>query len=153
MSVEWTTDAILERATALAPERVAVVLGEDDSQLTYGELNERATRLANALHAHGLSAGDRVAVFMENNLDYIVAYHGVARSRAIFVPIVTQSKLAEIEYFISHSEPSVLIVDGERWDVVAAAIANRNPAFATLREIWLAGAGERAALTDRKSVV
>ena len=153
MSVEWTTDAILERATALAPERVAVVLGEDDSQLTYGELNERATRLANALHAHGLSAGDRVAVFMENNLDYIVAYHGVARSRAIFVPIVTQSKLAEIEYFISHSEPSVLIVDGERWDVVAAAIANRNPAFATLREIWLAGAGERAALTALATVM
>ena len=147
MSVAWTSDAILERATALGPERLAIVLGEDDSQLTYGELNERATRLANALHDHGLAAGERVAVLMENNLDYIVIYHGVARSRAIFVPIVTQSKLAEIEYFISHAEPRVLILDGERWDVVAAAIANRNPAFATLREIWLAGEGERAGLT------
>ena len=153
MSVAWTSDAILERATALGPERLAVVVGEDDSQLTYGELNERATRLANALHDHGLAAGERVAVLMENNLDYIVIYHGVARSRAIFVPIVTQSKLAEIEYFISHAEPRVLILDGERWDVVAAAIANRNPAFATLREIWLAGEGARAGLTTLAAVM
>ncbi len=153
MSVSWTTDAILERAAALGRERLAVVLGEDDTHLTYGELDERATRLANALHAHGVGLGDRVAVFMENNLDYIVTYHGVGRSQAIFVPIVTQSKLPEIEYFISHSEPSILIVDGERWDVVADAIANGNPAFATLREIWLAGEGDRAGLTLMATVM
>lgn len=78
---------------------------------------------------------------MENNLDYIVTYHGVARACAIFVPIVMQSKLPEIEYFISHCEPQILIVDGERRDVIAAAIANRHPAYATLRAIWLAGEG------------
>lgn len=153
MTVVWTTDALLERATARGRDRIAVVLGEDDSHLTYGALDDRASRLANALHAHGVGAGARVAVFMENHLDYLVTYHGVARSRAIFVPIVTQSKLPEIEYFISHSEPEVLIVDGERWDVVAAAIAAGNPAFATLREIWLAGAGERSGLTRMATVM
>ena len=153
MSVSWTTDAILERAAALGPERLAVVLGEDGSHLSYGELNERATRLANALIAHGAGKGARVAVLMENNLDYIVTYHGVARAQAIYVPIVTQSKLPEIEYFVSHAEPRVLIVDGERWDVIAAAIADGNPAFASLREIWLAGAGERAGLTPMATVM
>ncbi len=146
MSMSWTTDAILERAAALGPEREAVVLGEDGSHLSYGDLNGRATRLANALLSHAAGKGERVAVFMENNLDYIVTYHGVARAQAIFVPIVTQSKLPEIEYFVSHAEPCVLIVDGERWDLIAAAIADGNPAFASLREIWLAGEGERAGL-------
>lgn len=153
MTVTWTTDAVLERAAALGRDRVAVVLGDDDSHLTYGALDEGATRLANALHDHGVGQGDRVAVFMENNLDYIVTYHGVGRSQAIFVPIVTQSKLPEIEYFLSHSEPCVLIVDAERWDVVAAAIADGNPAFASLREIWLAGAGARTGLTRMASVM
>ena len=153
MSVSWTTDAILERAAALGSERLAVVLGEDDSHLSYGELDQRATRLANALIAHNVGKGARVAVFMENNLDYIVTYHGVARAQAIFVPIVTQSKLPEIEYFISHSEPRVLIVDGERWEVVAEAIANGNPAFASVREIWLAGDGEGGGLTPMASVM
>lgn len=153
MSVVWTPDAILERATALGRERTAVVLGEDGTRLTYGELDDRASRLANALHAHGVGFGARVAVFMENNLDYLVTYHGVARSRAVFVPIVTQSKLLEIEYFISHSEPEILIVDGERWDVVEHAIKSGNPAFATLREIWLAGEGEREGLTRMATVM
>ena len=153
MSVNWTTDAILERAAALGPQRLAVVLGEDDSHLSYGELDRRATRLANALIAHSVGKGARVAVFMENNLDYIVTYHGVARAQAIFVPIVTQSKLPEIEYFISHSEPCVLIVDGERWEVIAEAIANGNPAFASVREIWLAGDGEGGGLTPMASVM
>ena len=153
MSVIWTTDAILERATALGPERLAVVLGEDGSHLSYGELDARATRLANALIAHGAGKGERVAVLMENNLDYIVTYHGVARAGAIFVPIVTQSKLPEIEYFVSHAEPCVLIVDGERWDVIAQAIAAGNPAFVSLREIWLAGAGQRAGLITMATVM
>ena len=153
MSVIWTTDAILERAAALGPERLAVVLGEDGSHLSYGELDQRATRLANALIAHSVGKGARVAVFMENNLDYIVTYHGVARAQAIFVPIVTQSKLPEIEYFISHSEPRVLIVDGERWEVIAEAIANGNPAFASVREIWLAGDGASGGLTPMASVM
>ncbi len=153
MTVVWTTDAILERAAAFGRDRIAVVLGEDGAHLSYGELDERATRLANALRAHGVGTGERVAVFMENNLDYIVTYHGVARSQAVFVPIVTQSKLPEIEYFISHSEPQVLIVDGGRWDVVAQAIATGNPAFASLRHIWLAGEGERPGLTRMDEVM
>ena len=153
MTVVWTTDAILERAAAFGRDRIAVVLGEDGAHLSYGELDERATRLANALRAHGVGTGERVAVFMENNLDYLVTYHGVARSQAVFVPIVTQSKLPEIEYFIHHSEPQVLIVDGVRWDVVAQAIATGNPAFASLRHIWLAGEGERPGLTRMAEVM
>ena len=78
MTVVWTPDALLERATALGRERLAVVLGEDGTHLTFGELDDRASRLANGLHAHGIRAGARVAVFMENHLDYIVTYHGVA---------------------------------------------------------------------------
>src|SRR5262249_6168846 len=114
--------------------------------LSYGELDARASRLAHALVAHDVKVGDRVAIFMENACDYIVAYHGVGRSGAIFVPIVTQSKLPEVEYFIGHSEPVVLIVDAERWDVVAHAVMAGSPAFASLRGIWLAGDEPRAGL-------
>ncbi len=138
MNVAWTTDAILARAAAFDPTRCAAVLAEDDERISYGELDQRATRLANALRAHGAGIGDRVAVLMENHLDYLVAYHGVGRARAIFVPIVTQSKLPEIEYFIGHSTPSLLIVDAERWHTIAPAIESRHPAFASIKHIWFA---------------
>jgi carnitine-CoA ligase len=141
VSIAWTTDAALSRAAALGSERIAVVLGEDGSSMSYGSLNEQATRLANALVACGVVAGERVAVFMENGFDYLIAYHGVGRAGAIFVPIVTQSKLPEVEYFIGHSEPAVLIIDAERWAIVADAIAAGKPAFASLRAAWLVGEG------------
>lgn len=153
MTISWTTDAALRRAVEFGPDRVAVVLGEDGSSLTYGELDQRATRLANALAEHGVGVGDRVAVLMENHLDYIVCYHGVGRASAIFVPVVTQSKLPEIEYFVQHSEPVLLIVDSERYEVVRQAIASGHPAFASLRTIWLAGDGERADLRRLDSVL
>lgn len=141
MYTPWTTDAILARAATLGANRTAAVMGEDGASLTYGELDARATRFANALRAHGIGPGERVAVLMENHLDYLVAYHGTGRARAVFVPIVTQSKLPEIEYFISHAEPALLLVDGERWRGVAQAWADGNPAFASLRHVWLAGDG------------
>ena len=84
--IPWTTDAALRRATGFGAGRIAVVQGEDGASLTYGRLDEQASRMANLLRELGVAPGDRVAVLMENDLDYLVAYHGVGRSRAIFVP-------------------------------------------------------------------
>jgi crotonobetaine/carnitine-CoA ligase len=133
--IPWTTDAALRRATSFGAERIAVVQGEDGASLTYGRLDELANRMANLLRALGVAPGDRVAVLMENDLDYLVAYHGVGRSRAIFVPIVTQSTLDEVAYFVGHSTPRVLIVDEPRWQVVADAIARGDEAFSSLRTV------------------
>lgn len=135
----WTTDAILRRAARVGPARLAVVLGGDGSSLTYHELDEQATRIANLLRTHGMSRGDRVAVLMENSLDYIAIYHGVARSGSIFVPIVTQSKIPEVAYFLDHSEAAVLIVDKERWDMLAAAVKAGTLELKNLRHVFLVG--------------
>ena len=147
MSIPWTTDAVLRRAVEAGSDRIAVVFAEDDSSLTYGQLEQQANRLANLLRARGVRQGDRIAVLMENRPEYIVAYHGVARSGGIFVPIVTQSKLPEIEYFIGHSEPCVLIIDEDRWEVLAAAIAGGNPALASIRDILFVGRDAPAGTT------
>lgn len=133
--IPWTTDAALRRATGFGAGRIAVVQGEDGASLTYGRLDEQASRMANLLRELGVAPGDRVAVLMENDLDYLVAYHGVGRSRAIFVPIVTQSTLDEVAYFVGHSSPRVLIVDEPRWRVVAQAIERGDEAFASLRTV------------------
>ena len=58
---ELTPVAFLQRAAYLHPGRVAVA-HEDGRRITYGELEERCHRLANALRARGLRHGDRVAV-------------------------------------------------------------------------------------------
>ncbi len=130
-TVRWTTDAILSRAVAEGPERIAVVC--EDTTLTYGELDSAANQVGQMLGALGVGLGERVAVLMANRPEYLVLYHGIARYGACLVPIVTQSKPPEIAYFIEHSEATVLIVDEERWEVVRDHLD--DPALASIRQV------------------
>ncbi|MCZ7628678.1 MAG: AMP-binding protein [Microthrixaceae bacterium] len=51
------------------PEREAVVCGQQ--RRTYGELGQRANRLANHLRAKGVGAGDFVGCYLPNSVEYI----------------------------------------------------------------------------------
>ena len=55
-----------------APQKLAAVDVESNRRYTYAQLDERVTRLANALAAHhGIGKGDRVAVLAPNSTDQI----------------------------------------------------------------------------------
>ncbi|TMC54089.1 MAG: long-chain fatty acid--CoA ligase, partial [Chloroflexi bacterium] len=49
----------VERAAKLFPDKPAIIF--EGAQLQYADLNTRANRVANALKAHGVQRGDRVA--------------------------------------------------------------------------------------------
>jgi crotonobetaine/carnitine-CoA ligase len=134
---EWTTGAVLDRAARFGPDRTGVsLLGRD---LTFGELDERANRVAGALAALGVGPGDRFAALMSNRTEYLELYHGSGRAGTVFVPIVTQSKLPEIEYFVGHSDSTVLFVDGGRWEVLRAALGDSGALPEPLRHVVLVG--------------
>ena len=78
---ELTPVAFLQRAAYLHPARVAVA-HEDGRRITYGELEERCHRLANALRDRGLRHGDRVAVLSPNAPAILEAHYArAARGR------------------------------------------------------------------------
>ena len=54
----------LRTQARLKPDKIAVIC--EDSELTYLELDQRTSRLANALIALGLKKGDRVAIYSTN---------------------------------------------------------------------------------------
>ena len=58
--VPLTPTAFLARSAAIYPDRTAVIHGE--RRISYRELDARAHRLASALAARGIGAGDTVAV-------------------------------------------------------------------------------------------
>ena len=69
---------LLYKRAMLSPKLEALVVG--DVRRSYKELNERANRAANAMLKMGLKRGDRVAVLMEELVDYdpdlFVVYSG-----------------------------------------------------------------------------
>ena len=86
---ELTPVAFLQRAAYLHPARVAVA-HEDGRRITYGELEERCHRLANALRARGLRHGERVAVLSPNAPAILEAHYAVPLAGGVLVAINTR---------------------------------------------------------------
>ena len=107
---ELTPVAFLQRAAYLHPARVAVA-HEDGRRITYGELEERCHRLANALRARGIRHGDRVAVLSPNAPAILEAHYAVPLAGGVLVAINTRLASAEVGHILRHSGARVLLVD------------------------------------------
>lgn len=67
--------AFLDRSAKVFPEKTAIVYGE--RRATYRDFAAAATRLANALRASNIQAGDRVGYLLPNIPEMLVAHFGV----------------------------------------------------------------------------
>ena len=83
------------------------------ARLSYGELDERATRVAGALIECGLASGDRVALWAPNSVRWVLAALGTLGAGGVLVPVSTRFTGPEALDVISRSGASVLFVDGE----------------------------------------
>jgi long-chain acyl-CoA synthetase len=96
----------LRRATQVAADRTAVVCG--DVRLSYAEMAERCGRLAGALRALGVEAGDRVAIVSPNCHRYLEVYQAVPGAGMVLVPLNHRHSEAELRYALEDSGTKVL---------------------------------------------
>ncbi|WP_293390169.1 AMP-binding protein [Nevskia sp.] len=99
----------LRRAAQRDPDKTVLVDGE--VRLSYGQLDARVSRCANALIADGLLPGERVVTLCNNSLDFVVAFFGIQRAGLIWVPINTSLGLDDVRYIVEHAEARYAIVD------------------------------------------
>lgn len=104
-----TIPAELRAAAAQTPDAEAVIDG--DTRLTYAELAAAADRFARGLMAHGLKAGDRVALWAPNSARWVVAAFGILTAGGVLAPINTRFKGAEARYAIDKVRARMLVVD------------------------------------------
>jgi malonyl-CoA/methylmalonyl-CoA synthetase len=102
---------------------------------TFGELETGSNRLAHALRARGLSAGDRLAFFLANRTEIIDLWVAAAKLGLVIVPINVLYRERELRHILTDAEPTAVITsrdlagflpDGVRlWDIdeLAAAAA------------------------------
>jgi len=106
---DWVTlDGLLDRAAANWGALTAAVDGT--RRVTYRELAARCRDAAGGLTALGITKGDRVAIWMPNQLEWVVAFFGAISAGAVVVPLNTALSPAEAQYQVAHSGASVLIV-------------------------------------------
>jgi fatty-acyl-CoA synthase len=115
--------SFLERSAAAFPARVAVVDG--DRRLTWGEVRDRARRLALALQKAGIEKGDRVAYLAFNTPELLEAHYGVPAAGAVLVAINTRLTSDEVAYILDHCGARVLVVDAALHHLVDPARIER----------------------------
>ena len=101
---------LFEEQVARTPDAVAVVY--DDVQVSYGELNARANRLAHYLRSLGVGPESRVALRMERSVGLVVAELAVLKAGAAYVPLDEHAPRERVSYVVGDSEAAVVLYDG-----------------------------------------
>ena len=108
------------KTPSLDPRREALVDVPNDRRISYGDLDERIRRLANALRNDlELAKGDRVAILSKNCIQYMEVFYGAARCGLIALPLNWRLSEAELVRLLQDGEPSVFIVSAEYRELAA----------------------------------
>ena len=127
------------------PDAPAVIVG--DHTITFGELDQRSNRVAQALAAAGVGFGDRVAFVERNGAEFFDVVFGLAKLGAVAVPVNWRLAAPEMRQIIDDAGAALVIVgadfvghleaveDGLAAGVVAIGGHDRWPSF----DSWVAG--------------
>src|SRR2546423_4667684 len=83
----------LAARAGLSPTRLALAVGGE--QLTFSDLDRRASGVARRLAGLGMRAGDRVALLLRSGVPTVELVHGAGRIGAVLVPL--NVRLAQVE--------------------------------------------------------
>ena len=86
----------------------------ENERYTFKEVFNKAAQVANALTATGIKKGDKVAICMQNNPEYIFAYMGIVGMGAVCVPLNSWWVPTEVIYGLEHSDAKLVFGDSKR---------------------------------------
>src|SRR4051812_23726179 len=91
----------------LSPERTAIVCGAE--HVTYGELDERSTRMARALRAKGVDTESVVGICLPRKPSFVVAMLAVLKAGAAYLPLDPTYPEDRRQYMVSDAGAKVVI--------------------------------------------
>jgi malonyl-CoA/methylmalonyl-CoA synthetase len=80
-------------------------------EYSFGEIDERSDRAAQALAARGFVQGDRLCVYLSNSIELIDLYVACVKLGVIFVPINILYREREISHIVSDAEPKMVVTE------------------------------------------
>ncbi|HJO61601.1 MAG TPA: long-chain fatty acid--CoA ligase [Desulfobacterales bacterium] len=135
MNISWW----VQRWSELHPDKPAIRF--EEQEISYLDLHQRANHTSCWLQDLGIEKGDRVAVMLENCVEFIELYLASSRLGAIFVPINFRLAEPELDYILQNARPR-LFVFGSGY----SSIVNRLQLKKTRSPIMLSCVGQPAGL-------
>ncbi|MCC6920584.1 MAG: AMP-binding protein [Alphaproteobacteria bacterium] len=110
--------AIFRAAAGRAAEKPAVQYF--DATLSYGDVDRDSDALAAALGRRGFRAGDRLAIYLQNVPDFVIAMLAAWKAGGIAVPVNPMNRERELGILLADARPAALVChDTLHRDVVA----------------------------------
>ncbi len=107
---------LLQKTAEKYPEKTAIAYGEGG--ITYAQLDFLSNQFANALAGLGVLQGDRVAVFLPNIPQFVIAYFGVLKAGAVVTAISPLHREREVEYQLGDSGAQTIVALDSLYPVV-----------------------------------
>lgn len=109
---------LAEHTADLLPDRTALICG--DHQLTFGELDAKANRVAHHLAAQGIERDDHVAIYAYNSLEYVEAMLGAYKLRAVPINVNYRYVEDELAYLFDNADVVAAVFQAEFAPRIAA---------------------------------
>ncbi len=103
--------SLLAAAVARFPASEALVCG--DERITWHELFGQTTRLASAMAARGIKAGDRVAMLIGNRCEFVTTLYAAAHLGAIAVPLSIREQTPGLAYMLNDCSAALLVHEAD----------------------------------------
>jgi 4-hydroxybenzoate-CoA ligase len=107
-----------------------VAFVDPERSLTYGDLQARSVRFANALRDLGIDHEQRVALLLNDTVDYPVAFWGTLRAGCVAVPLNIYLTLPQYAYILADCRARALVIEASLLETIAPVLEKlpRKPA-------------------------
>ncbi len=99
-------EPVFARACA-TPDAIALIHGDD--VVSYSQLAMLAKRLAGTLRAHGIQAGDHVAICMDKGVGQVVSALGILHAGAVYVPVAADQPVPRRHTICSNADARLVL--------------------------------------------
>ena len=114
--VDFGVDAcvheLFERQVEQTPDKVAVEYGS--KEITYRELDRRASQLARYLRKQGVGPEMVVGIWVERSAEMVVGVMGILKAGAAYMPLDGNYPEERLEYMIEDAQVSLMLVGKEQ---------------------------------------
>jgi amino acid adenylation domain-containing protein len=107
---------LIEDQSACTPDASALVMGSE--QLTHGQVNARANRLARFLVAQSIGPGNIVGVYLDRSFDSIIALLALLKCGATYLPLDPKFPMSRLEFMAEDSGASLLLAHASRQETL-----------------------------------
>lgn len=108
------------RTARRTPDSEALVYAKQ--RLTYAELAGLVQQASSALLALGMTRGERLAVYLEKNIENVASMFGAAAAGGVFVPVNPLLKPEQVSYILTDCNVRVLVTSADRLKLLAGAL-------------------------------